>query len=144
MRIFQWIAPVLLPLLVLFGRGLVGAPMGWMTLIGIFVVPFVVVLMYVPPIIVVFDRDAKAVRSTRLLYSVASWVMWAALLVMMFTLVDGGDQPPFGSAVSAWGWMSSDASAGIFAVAFLLAVLGWVGALITAVIGVVESRRTRR
>ncbi len=63
---------------------------------------------------------------------------------MMFTLVDGGDQPPFGSAVSAWGWMSSDASAGIFAVAFLLAVLGWVGALITAVIGVVESRRTRR
>ncbi|MGO2747592.1 hypothetical protein [Microbacterium sp.] len=142
-RIFQWIAPVLLPLLVLFGRGIIGAPMGWMTLIGGFFAPFVVIAMYFAPIIVVFDRDAKAARSTRLFYDIASWVTWAALLVMMFTLVDGGDAPPFGSAVSAWGWMSSDASSIISGVAVLIAALGWLATLATAIVGVVSSRSSR-
>lgn len=140
-RIFQWIAPVLLPLLVLFGRGILGAPMGWMTFIGIFVAPFMVILMFIPPIIVVFDRDAKAARSTRLFYDIASWVLWGALLLMMFTLVDGGDTPPFGSAVSTWGWMDSATSSTVSGIAFLVAVIGWVGALITAIIG--ASRRGR-
>ena len=108
-RIFQWIAPVLLTFLVVFGRGFFGAPLGWMALIGLFVGPIVALAMYIPPIIVVFDRDAKAARSTRLFYDIASWLTWAALLVLMFTLEDGGDSPPFGSVVSTWGMMSSEA-----------------------------------
>src|SRR4051794_28479460 len=109
-RVAHWIAPVLLVFLVVFGRGFFGAPMGWMAVIGLFVGPIVIVAMYVAPIIVLFDRDAKAARSTRLLYDVASGVTWAALLVMMFTLEDGGDAPPFGSVLSTWGVMDSAAS----------------------------------
>lgn len=139
-RVFQWIAPVLLPALVVFGRGLLGAPMGWMTLIGLFAGPVAMIAMYIAPIIVVFDRDAKAARSTRLFYNVASWVTWGALLVVMFTLVDGGDSPPFGSALSAWGIMSSDVSSNISGVALIIAVVGWVGTLATAIVGVVQSR----
>lgn len=139
-RVFHWIAPVALPLLLVFGRGLFGAPMGWMTLIGIFVGPVVLIAMYVAPIIVLFDRDAKAGRSTRLFYNIASWVTWGALLVMTFTLVDGGDAPPFGSALSAWGVLSSSASSDVFAVALAIALLGWVGTITTAIIGVVVSR----
>ncbi|MGO1803185.1 MAG: hypothetical protein ACTHZW_11295 [Microbacteriaceae bacterium] len=142
-RIFQWIAPVLLTFLVVFGRGFFGAPMGWMALIGLFVGPVVALAMYIPPIIVVFDRDAKAARSTRLFYDIASWVTWAALLVLMFTLEDGGDSPPFGSVVSTWGMMSSDAAGSVFAVALIVAFLGWLGTIASAIVGVVDSRSTR-
>lgn len=142
-RIFQWIAPVLLPFLVVFGRGFFGAPMGWMALIGMILAPVVVIAMYIPAIIVVFDRDAKAARSTRLFYDIASWVTWAALLVMMITLEDGGDSPPFGSVVSTWGWMSSEASSSIFAVALIIALLGWLATITTAIVGVIDSRSTR-
>lgn len=143
-RVFHWVAPVLLTFLVVLGRGFFGAPMGWMALIGMFVGPFVIIAMYIAPIVVVFDRDAKAARSTRLFYDIASWVTWAALLVMMFTLEDGGDSPPFGSVVSTWGWMSSEASSSIFAVALIIAFLGWVGTITTAIIGVVDSRQGGR
>lgn len=139
-RVFQWIAPVLLPALVVFGRGVLGAPMGWMTLIALFASPVVIVAMYFAPIIVLFDRDAKAARSTRLFYDIASWVTWGALLVMMFTLEDGGDAPPFGSVISTWGWTSSEVSSGIFVVALIVAFLGWLGTITTAIIGVVVSR----
>ncbi|MCS3843273.1 hypothetical protein [Microbacterium sp. AK031] len=143
-RVFHWIAPVLLPALVVFGRGLLGAPLGWMMLVAMIIGPLVVIAMYIAPIIVLFDRDAKAARSTRLLYDVASWVTWGALLVMMFTLVDGGDSPPFGSVLSTWGVMSSDASSNIFAVALIIAIIGWAGTLATAIVGVVQSRSTGR
>lgn len=143
-RVFQWIAPVLLTALVVFGRGLFGAPMGWMTLIGLFVGPVVAIAMYVAPIIVLFDRDAKAARSTRVFYNIASWVSWAALLVMMLTLEDGGDTPPFGSVLSTWGWVSSAASSDIFVVALIIGFLGWVGTITTAIIGVVQSRTLGR
>ncbi|MGO2931721.1 hypothetical protein [Microbacterium sp.] len=142
-RIFQWIAPVLLTFLVVFGRGFFGAPMGWMALIGLFVGPVVALAMYIPPIIVVFDRDAKAARSTRLFYDIANWLTWAALLVLMFTLEDGGDSPPFGSVVSTWGMMSSDAAGSVFAVALIVAFLGWLGTIASAIVGVVDSRSTR-
>lgn len=139
-RVFQWIAPVLLPALVVFGRGILGAPTGWMTLVAVIASPLVIIAMYFAPIIVLFDRDAKAGRSTRLYYDIASWVTWGALLVMMFTLEDGGDAPPFGSVISTWGWTSSEVSSGIFVVALIVAFLGWVGTLTTAIIGVVLSR----
>jgi len=142
-RVFQWIAPVLLPLLVVSGRGILGSPLGWMVLFGLIAAPFVVIAMYIAPIIVVFDRDARAVRSTRVFYNIASWVTWAALLAMMLTLVDGGDAPPFGSVLSTWGMMSSDASSGVFAGALLIAFLGWLGTITTAIIGVVQSRSLR-
>jgi hypothetical protein len=142
-RVFQWIAPVLLTFLVVFGRGMFGAPLGWMTLVGMFAAPFVALGMYIPAIIVVFDRDAKAVRGTRLFYSIASWATWAALLIMMFTLVDGGDTPPFGSVLSTWGAMDDDASMNIFAVALVVAFLGWLATITTAIIGVIDSRRAR-
>jgi len=143
-RVFQWIAPVLLTFLVVFGRGFFGAPLGWMMLIGLFIAPFVAIAMYIAPIIVVFDRDAKVARSTRLFYDIASWVTWGALLVMMFTLEDGGDSPPFGSVLSTWGWMSSDAAGFVFIAALSIGFLGWVGTITTAIFGVVQSRSLQR
>ncbi|MGM7670500.1 hypothetical protein [Microbacterium sp. A93] len=142
-RVFQWIAPVLLPLMVLFGRGVLGAPMGWMTLIGIFAAPFVIIAMYIPPIIVAFDRDAKAGRSTRRGYNIASWVVWGGLLGIMFTLADGGDSPPFGSVLSTWG-LNTAVTGALFGAAMFAVVIGWIAALVYAIAGVVVSRAEGR
>ena len=140
MFVFHWIAPVLLPLLVGFGRGLLGAPMGWLAFGAMLIGPFVILAMYVAPIIVMFDREARAARSTRVLYNIASWVTWGALLVMMLTLVDGGDSPPYGSVLSTWGLMPSEVSSLLFAFALTVACVGWLGTLVAAIAGVVQSR----
>lgn len=139
-RVFHWIAPVLLPLLVIFGREIFGAPLGWMTLIAMMISPIVVIGMYIAPIIVVFDRDAKAARSTRLLYDIVSWVMWALLIVVMLTIVDGGDSPPYLSVVSNWNLMTNEASSAVCAVALILAFFAWLGTITVAIVGVVQSR----
>lgn len=141
-RIFQWIAPVVLVAFVLFGRALFGAPLGWMAAIGLFIAPFVILGMYIPPIVVVFDRDAKAARSTRVFYDVASYVLWAALIVLGLALVDGGDSGDVGSVLTTWG--VPDAVTGVLAaVAALATILGWIAALVAAIVSVVESRRLR-
>lgn len=110
-RVFQWFAPVVLMFLIVGGRELLGAPTGWMTLTALVVSPVVIVAMYIPPIVVVFDRVAKAADSTRVFYDIASWRR------------------------------GSDASVTISTFAIFLAFLGWVGTLTTAIIGTVLSRR---
>lgn len=139
-RVFHWIAPVLLPFLVIFGRGILGAPMGWMALIALLSSPLVIIAMYALPIVVVFDRDARAARSTRRGYNVASWVLWGGMLGMMLTLEDGGDAPPFGSVLSTWGLDRDLVNNVLLPVAMLVAMIGWIAALIYAIAGVVASR----
>lgn len=117
--------------------------MGWMTLIGIFIAPFVVIAMYILPIIVVFDRDAKAGRSTRLGYTIASWVSWGGMLGVMFTLEDGGDTPPFGSVLSTWG-LNEAVTVALFYASMLAAIIGWIVALVYAIAGVAASRSQGR
>ena len=139
-RIFQWIAPVLLPGFVLFGRGLLGAPLGWMAAIGLFVAPVVTIAMYVSAIVFVFDRDAAAAKTSRLAYDVPSYLLWVALIAMGFTLQDGGDDGVYGSVLSEWGVLSDDATVALFTVAMTIAALAWLGTLVAAIVCVVHSR----
>lgn len=139
-RVFQWIAPVLLVGFVLFGRGLLGAPLGWMAAIGLFIAPVVTIAMYISAIVFVFDRDAAAAKTSRLAYDVPSYLLWAALIAMGFTLQDGGDDGVYGSVLSQWGVLSDDATVTAFTVAMVIAVLAWVGTLIAAIVCVVHSR----
>ncbi|MGM7678647.1 hypothetical protein [Microbacterium sp. A94] len=139
-RIFQWIAPVLLPGFVLFGRGLLGAPLGWMAAIGLFVAPVVIIAMYASAIVFVFDRDAAAAKTSRLAYDIPSYVLWIALIAMGFTLQDGGDTGDYGSVLSEWGVLSDDATLAAFTVAAAIAAVSWVGTLVAAIVCVVHSR----
>lgn len=142
-RIFHWVAPVAMPLLVMVGKAVLGAPSGWMMLVAMLVAPFMILAMYVPPIIVVFDRQAKAERGTRLGYDIASYAIWGAFIVMMLTLVDGGDSPPFGSVLSTWGLIDDDVSSMLMAIAFFIAVLAWIAAIVMASLGVAAGRSAR-
>lgn len=142
-RIFQWIAPVVLVVFVLFGRALFGAPLGWMAAIGLFIAPFVIIAMYIPPIIGLFDREAKAARSTRVFYDVTSYVLWAAMLLMGLSLVDGGDSGDVGSVLTTWG-LPDPVAEGMFVGALIFSILAWIATLVAAIASVVaSSRRTR-
>lgn len=111
--------------------------------IGVRTSVLVILPMHVPALLVVLDRAARRARRARRAYSVSNWVQWAAMLVMAFTLTDGGDQGPTGSVLSTWGLMPDDASMAIFVVALLVAIVGFLGALVTAIIGVVVGHRER-
>lgn len=139
-RVFQWIAPVLLPGFVLFGRGLLGAPLGWMAAIGLFIAPVVMIAMYVSAVVFVFDRDAAAAKTSRLAYDVPSYILWAALIAMGLTLQDGGDDGVYGSVLSEWGVLSDDATVAAFTVVMMIAVMSWIGTLVAAIVCVVRSR----
>lgn len=143
-RVFQWIAPVLLPAFVVLGRGLLGAPLGWMAAIGIFVAPIMTIAMYASAIVFIFDKDAAAAKTGRLAYDVSNYVLWAALIAMGFTIQDGGDIGEYGSVLSTWGVISNDATVIIFPVFMTIAGLAWLATLITAIMCVVESRTGSR
>lgn len=139
-RIFQWIAPVLLPAFLWFGRGFLGAPLGWMLLIGLFVVPFITLAMYVSAVVFVFDRDAAAAKAGRLVYDIPNYVLWVALLAMGMTVQDGGDDGVYGSVLSEWGVLSDGATVAAFTVALAIAAAAWIAVLIAAIVCVVHSR----
>ncbi|WP_144793467.1 hypothetical protein [Microbacterium paludicola] len=139
-RVFQWIAPVLLTGFVVFGRGLLGAPLGWMAAIGLFLGPVVALLMYIPPVVFVFDRVAAAARKSRLAYDITSYVLWASLIVMGLTLQDGGDDGVYGSVLSEWGVLGDDATVLAFAVAMMIASVAWLATLAAAITSVTLSR----
>ena len=141
-RVFQWIAPVVLTAFVLFGRPLFGAPLGWMALAGIFVAPLVIIGMYVPAIVFVFDRVAAAARRSRLWYDIASYTLWAALIILGLSIVDGGDGNDYGSVLSTWGvpYLVTDA---LFVAFLIISGIAWVATLAAAIVVVVLSRRQR-
>ncbi|WP_460801062.1 hypothetical protein [Microbacterium sp. GXF6406] len=140
-RVFQWIAPAVLPMMLFYGRLLFGGPPGWFLVFGVFLAPIMTLALYIPPIIAVFDREARAVKSTRLSYNIASWVTWAAVIGMTFTLVDVGDAPGSGGSVlTAWG-LSESLNAILFIVFISVLFIGWIAAIVCAVIAVTVGRR---
>lgn len=138
----QWILAVLLPAFVYLGRGLVGAELGWMAVIGIAVygLPTILALL-APPLVTLADRRLRPARTVGRWYLVATWVLWGALLVAGLTIPDAGDNGHLPSALSRWTGLSYEYSEGVFYLAFAVAVLAWLAALVTAVLDAARSRR---
>src|SRR4051794_13060529 len=87
----QWFAAVLLPAFVFLGRGFVGAEIGWMGVIGIVYGVFLILLMLVPPLITLLDREVRADRAERRAFAVASVVLWVSLIAAGVSIPDSGD-----------------------------------------------------
>lgn len=137
--ILQWVAAVMLPAFVFLGRGFVGAELGWMAIIGIVYGIFVILLMLVPAILTLFDRDVRKARATRTAYGIATLVLWIALVLAGLTIPDSGDSGHLRSAFSVWFGMSYEASSAVFSVAFAVAVAAWVASVVLAIVGIVRS-----
>ncbi|MEN0072172.1 MAG: hypothetical protein AAGC63_14430, partial [Propionicimonas sp.] len=111
----QWVLAVLLPAFVYLGRGLVGAELGWMAVIGIAVYGLPTILvMLLPPLVGLFDTPARTARSVRQFYGWATWVVWGALLVAAVTIPDSGDAGHLPSALSRWTGISYEGSTLVF------------------------------
>ncbi|MET0734119.1 MAG: hypothetical protein ABWY55_00520 [Microbacterium sp.] len=139
----QWVAAVVLPFLFFFGRGFVGAGVGWLGFFGFVYGLFVILVLLVPPVMTLFDRTVRREKRTRLAYDIASFVLWGAFIVASLTVPDAGDGPALDSALTAWtgGGISQEASTVIFTVAGILIGLAYLATVVTAVIGIARWRR---
>lgn len=139
----QWVAAVLLPVFFFLGRGLVGAELGWLAVLGFVYGLFVIAVLMIPPILTLFDRTVRRGKATRFGYDVCSFVMWAAFVVAALTVSDAGDGPPLDSALTAWtgGAISQDASSTISTFAGAIIGVAYLAAFVFAVIGIVRWRR---
>ena len=138
-RVFHWVAPVLMPLLVIVGRELLGAPSAWVVMIAVFSAPVILVAMYVLPVITLFDLDAKAARRARFGYSVASYVLWVSFVGIMLTMADGAGEVPVGSVLTTWG-VPMPVSSALFVAFLVVGVTAYATALVLTIIGVARSR----
>lgn len=141
--IAQWVMILLLPLFFFFGRGLVGAELGWLSVLGVVYGIGVMIVLALPPVMTLFDRTVRRGRATRLGYDVSSFVLWAAFLVAGLTVPDAGDGPPLDAALTVWtgGAISQEAAGVIFAAASVVIGLAYLAVLVFAIIGIARWRR---
>lgn len=141
--IAQWIAPVVLTFFLFWGRVFVGAPLGWLAVVGFVYGIFLVVALYIAPVLTIFDRDVRPIASVRRSYASVSWMLWAALILMGLTVPDQADGPRFPAALTVWtdGGISIEMTSFIFTTASVFAVIMWVATVVLAVLGIVRSRR---
>lgn len=139
----QWVAAVLLPVFFFLGRGLVGAQLGWLSVVGFVYGLFVIALLLVPPIMTLFDRTVRRGKATRIGYDVSSFVLWGAFVLAALTVPDAADGPPLDSALTVWtgGAIRQDASAVICAVAGVVVGLAYLAVLVFAIVGIARWRR---
>ena len=125
----------------ILGRGLVGAEIGWLGILGIVYGIFVILVLLVGPLLTLFDTEGRRARKTRLGYDVASIVLWLALLVGALTVPDSGDSGHLDSALSTWTDMSYETSEAIFYGTAVAIGLAYLAQVVLAVMGVVRGRR---
>lgn len=122
--VMQWWAPVIIAFWVLLGRGLVGAGLGLLALLGFLPIggPLLVAL-YLPALFTLGDDDVRIARTTRFAYSVGACFLWGILLVTGLFVPDG-DSGPIPSAVMTWtsGRITIDQSVMIMTVGIWIAV----------------------
>ncbi|WP_106815458.1 hypothetical protein [Microbacterium timonense] len=136
----QWVAAVVLPVFFFLGRGLVGAELGWMAILGIVYGLAVVALLLVPPLLTLFDREGRRARATRFAYDIATFVMWGAILLASLTVPDAGDSGHVDSAFMNWFGLSYEASEAVFATAAGIIGLAYLATFVLAIAGIVRGR----
>ena len=139
----QWVAAVLLPVFFFLGRGLVGAELGWMAIIGVVYGLLAVVVLLLPPVMTLFDRTVRRGKATRFAYDIASFVLWGAFLVAALSVPDSGDSGHLDSALTTWtgGGITYETSEAVFAVAATVIGLAYLATVVLGVIGITRWRR---
>jgi len=137
----QWVLAVLLPIVFFIGRGWVGAEVGWLGLVGIVYGIFTILILLVPPLLTLFDPEARKKRSTRLGYDVATILLWLTILVGALTVPDSGDSGHLDSALTTWTGIPYETSEAIFYATAVVLGIAYLVAFVLAVVGIVRGRR---
>lgn len=141
--VLQWFLAVTMPFFAVFGRVLFTGELGWLGVIGIFFSPGVVILLLVPPIVALFDREARRRRSVRVAYAWATIAIWVALFVIALTAPDSGDMRPYLSPLQVLTGISADATMAVTIALCAFAAAVWLLALACAIAGITRRRRAR-
>ncbi|MET0811558.1 MAG: hypothetical protein ABWY03_00795 [Microbacterium sp.] len=141
--ITQWIAAVVLPAFFFVGRAFVGADAGWLAVLGIVYGFFVILLLLLPPLLTVFDRDVRKAKATRRWYDIATFVLWGAFLVASLTVPDAGDSGPVNSALTNWtnGLVTNDAAAVVCGIAGIVIGIAYLATFVLAIMGIARAGR---
>ena len=139
--IAQWVLAVLLPIFFFLGRAWVGADVGWLGIVGIVYGIFTILVLLVPPLLTLFDPEARKRRATRLGYDVATILLWITLVVGALTVPDSGDSGHLDSALSTWTGISYETSEALFYGTAVILGLAYLAAFVLAVVGIVRGRR---
>ncbi len=144
--ILQWILAFLVPVWLFLGRGLVGAQLGWMSVIGVVYGAFVILLLLIPPFVTLFDRDVRRLRSERMAYSVAMCIAWGSLFLGGLVIPDSGDSGHLDAALTVWtgGAIGYDITEPTFAALIVLTIFALIAALSLAITGAARSGREVR
>jgi hypothetical protein len=139
--IAQWVLAVLLPIFFFIGRDWVGADVGWLGLVGIVYGVFTILLLLVPPLLTLFDPEARRKRATRMGYDIATILLWLAIVVGALTVPDSGDSGHLDSALTTWTGVSYETSEAIFYATAIVLGIAYLAAFVLAVVGIVRGRR---
>lgn len=139
----QWVFAVLLPVFFFIGRGFVGAEMGWLAVIGVVYGLVVIVVLLLPPVLTLCDREVRRARRTRTAYDVASWVLWAAFVVAALTVPDAGDGGHLDTALTTWtgGAVDDAASTAIYSATAWVIGLAYLATFVIALVGIARVRK---
>lgn len=137
----QWVLAVLMPVFLFIGRGFVGAELGWMSVIGIVYGWILIVLLLIPPILTLFDTEARSSGTVREGYAIFAALVWFGLLVAGISIPDSGDSGHLQTALTTWTGASEQFSTAVFTAGFGLAVFAWLVTIVQAIRGIVYSRR---
>lgn len=138
----QWPITVLLPVFLFFGRSLLGAETGWLTVMGMVMVPVLIITLAIPPLISLGDTGVRSTKKSRFAYSISLWVLWASIVLAALTISDQADGPAYPSVLSNWtgGALSIEASNTIALVAGGISGLAYLAAFILAIAGIARGR----
>jgi TRAP-type C4-dicarboxylate transport system permease small subunit len=139
--IAQWVLAVLLPIFFFIGRDWVGADVGWLGLVGIVYGVFTILHLLVPPLLTLFDPEARRKRATRMGYDIATILLWLAIVVGALTVPDSGDSGHLDSALTTWTGVSYETSEAIFYATAIVLGIAYLAAFVLAVVGIVRGRR---
>ncbi|WP_243075784.1 hypothetical protein [Microbacterium sp. SS28] len=137
----QWVFGVLLPIFFFLGRGWVGADIGYLAIVGVLYGVLTILALLVPPLLTRFDPEARARKSTRLGYDIATIVLWLTLVLGALTVPDSGDSGHLDSALTTWTGISYETSAAIFYGAAVVMGLAYLAAFVLSIVGIVRGRR---
>jgi hypothetical protein len=141
--IAQWVLAVVLPVWLFLGRGLVGAELGWLVVLGFLYGIVVIAVLLIPPVLTLFDRTVRTGTAVRTGYAVSSFVLWGALLLASLAVPDASDAPGgLRPALTVWtgGAISIDAATAVFGVASVVIGLAYAATLVLAVAGIFRAR----
>ncbi|GAA3671114.1 hypothetical protein GCM10022202_36830 [Microbacterium marinilacus] len=138
----QWFLAVIMPFFAVFGRVLFTGELGWLGVIGLLFSPIGAILLLVPPLVALFDREARRLGSVRVAYAWATVAIWVALFAFSLTAPDSSDAHPYPSPLQVLTGIGSGTSMAVTTVVVTVAAAGWLLALGVAIAGIVRSRRS--